>query len=285
MERIWQQTIKNSVEYQGIGLHSGKPVQMRFCPGKPNTGFVFVRVDLEGQPTISAGADRVTSTERATTLMENQAHVHTIEHVLAALYLAGIDNCRIELNSPEPPAADGSARIFCELLESAGKTKQTEETRWLVVEEPVQIYDGERFVVILPYPEYRISFTSVNPHPELGTQYFSTVIDGNSCLIDIAPARTIGFINEIEMLQSKGLALGGSLENALVYNGGKSINVPRFPDELVRHKILDVVGDLALCGYRLKGHVIASQSAHALNTQLAFKLKQVAEKEENRRKL
>lgn len=278
MNHIWQQTIKECVGYEGIGLHSGKPVHMRFCPGEPDTGFVFVRVDLEGQPTILAEADRVTSTERATMLSENGAYVYTIEHVLAALYFSGIDNCRIELNSPEPPAADGSAQIFCELLASVGVIEQKKAVRWFEVEEPLQIYDGSRFVVILPYPEYRISFTSVNPRPELGTQYLSTIIEKESALIDIAPARTIGFLDELEMLQSKGLALGGSLENALVYNGGTSVNEPRFLDELVRHKILDVVGDLALCGYRLKGHVMASQSAHALNTQLALKLKQAAKK-------
>lgn len=274
MKEVWQQTIKDEISYEGIGLHSGKPVSLRFMPGDVNTGIIFVRTDLPGNPEIPALANRVTSAMRATTLTEGEAFVFTVEHVIAALYLSGIDNCRVEMNSPEPPAADGSAQVFCKLITEAGKREQSEKASWIKVTESLQVYDNNRFILILPYDGYRISFTSENPHPELGTQYFNLEVSQESCLIDIAPARTIGFIHELEALKSKGLALGGSLENALVYDQEKSLNSPRFSDELVRHKILDVIGDLALCGHRIQGHVIAVQSAHVLNTQLALKIMQ-----------
>lgn len=165
-------------------------------------------------------------------------------------------------------------KFFCKLIEKAGKKEQSKKVSWIKVKEPLQVYDNNRFILILPYDGYRISFTSENPHPELGTQYFNLEVSQESCLIDIAPARTIGFVHELEALKSQGLALGGSLDNALVYDQEKSLNSPRFSDELVRHKILDVIGDLALCGRRIQGHVIAVQSAHILNTQLALKLMQ-----------
>lgn len=274
MKEVWQQTIKDEISYEGVGLHSGKPVSLRFTPGDVNTGIVFIRTDLPGNPEVPALANRVTAAMRATTLTEGEAFVFTVEHVIAALYLSGIDNCRVEMNSPEPPAADGSAQVFCKLIETVGKKEQSEKVSWIKVTDPLQIYDNNRFILILPYDGYRISFTSENPHPELGTQYFNLEVSQESCLIDIAPARTIGFVHELEALKSQGLALGGSLENALVYDQEKSLNSPRFSDELVRHKILDVIGDLALCGHRIQGHVIAVQSAHLLNTQLALKLMQ-----------
>ena len=276
MNHIWQQTIEHPTSFEGIGLHSGKPVTLRFVPAEANSGIVFIRTDLPGAPEIKALADRVTSAVRATTLTEGEAYVFTVEHVIAALYMSGIDNCRVEMDSPEPPAADGSSQIFCQLINEAGKVEQKEKIQWLEVKEPFQVYDNNRYIVILPYDDYRISFTSENSHPELGTQYLDLAVDHESCLIDIAPARTIGFVDELEVLKSKGLALGGSLENALVYDQVTSLNTPRFSDELVRHKVLDVIGDIALCGFRIKGHVIAVQSAHLLNTQLALKLMQYA---------
>lgn len=272
MKEVWQQTIKEEISYEGIGIHSGKSVFLRFIPGDVNTGIVFIRTDLPGKPEIPALANRVTNSVRATTLTEGEAFVFTVEHIIAALYLSGIDNCRVEMNSSEPPAADGSAQVFCKLIDKIGKKEQNEKVSWIKVVEPLQVYENNRFILILPYDGYRISFTSENPHPELGTQYFNLEVNQESCLIDIAPARTIGFLHELEALKSRGLALGGSLDNALVYDQEKSLNSPRFSDELVRHKILDVIGDLALCGCRIQGHVVAVQSAHLLNTQLALKL-------------
>ena len=274
MKRKWQQTLKESFVFEGIGLHSGKPVKIKFLPAEPDTGVVFVRSDLAEKTKIIALADQVTSTQRATTLGNGTNKVFTVEHILAALYLMGIDNCQIEMNSPEPPAADGSSKIYCELILKAGILPQDTLLRYLIVEKSFQIYDQKRYITIQPYEGYRISFISENSHPELGTQFYDIELDDENGIAEIAPARTIGFVEELEILKANNLALGGSLENALVYDKDKSLNEPRFPDELVRHKILDVIGDLALCGFRIKGHVIASQSAHSLNAELAKQLQE-----------
>ena len=274
MKRKWQQTLKESFVFEGIGLHSGKPVKIKFLPAEPDTGVVFVRSDLAEKTKIIALADQVTSTQRATTLGNGTNKVFTVEHILAALYLMGIDNCQIEMNSPEPPAADGSSKIYCELILKAGILPQDTLLRYLIVEKSCQVYDQKRYITIQPYEGYRISFISENSHPELGTQFYDIELDDENGIAEIAPARTIGFVEELEILKANNLALGGSLENALVYDKDKSLNEPRFPDELVRHKILDVIGDLALCGFRIKGHVIASQSAHSLNAELAKQLQE-----------
>lgn len=274
MKRKWQQTLKESFVFEGIGLHSGKPVKIKFLPAEPDTGVVFVRSDLAEKTKIIALADQVTSTQRATTLGNGTNKVFTVEHILAALYLMGIDNCQIEMNSPEPPAADGSSKIYCELILKAGILPQNTLLQYLTVEKSFQVYDQKRYITIQPYEGYRISFISENSHPELGTQFYDIELDDENGIAEIAPARTIGFVEELEILKANNLALGGSLENALVYDKDKSLNEPRFPDELVRHKILDVIGDLALCGFRIKGHVIASQSAHSLNAELAKQLQE-----------
>ncbi len=274
MKRKWQQTLKESFVFEGIGLHSGKPVKIKFLPAEPDTGVVFVRSDLAEKTKIIALADQVTSTQRATTLGNGTNKVFTVEHILAALYLMGIDNCQIEMNSPEPPAADGSSKIYCELILKAGILPQDTLLRYLIVEKSFQVDDQKRYITIQPYEGYRISFISENSHPELGTQFYDIELDDENGIAEIAPARTIGFVEELEILKANNLALGGSLENALVYDKDKSLNEPRFPDELVRHKILDVIGDLALCGFRIKGHVIASQSAHSLNAELAKQLQE-----------
>ena len=281
MKETRQHTLSESVSYKGIGLHSGQPVLLEFQPAEVNTGIVFIRTDIEGEPEISATADRVTSTFRATTLAHGQGQVMTVEHLIAALYLAGIDNCRIQMNSIEPPVGDGSAQVFFDLIRKVGKVAQTAPAKWLKIKKAYQVYDGDRFIVILPYDGYRISYTSFNAHPELGTQFFDVDLMDENGPAEIISARTIGFMHEFEALQAQGLALGGSLENALVYGVEESLNPPRFPEELVRHKMLDIVGDLALCGYRIQGHVIPSQSAHALNTKLALRLYEEIRNQEN----
>ena len=274
MKRKWQQTIKESFVFEGVGLHSGKPVRIKFFPAEPNTGIVFIRSDLKEQATIIALADQVTSTQRATTLGNGENKVFTVEHILAALYLMEVDNCQIEMNSPEPPAADGSAKVYCDLILKVGVLTQDGPVQYLDLKKSFQVYDKNRFITIQPYEGYRISFISMNSHPELGTQFYDIELAEGNGIKEIAPARTIGFVEELEALKAHNLALGGSLENALVYDKDKSLNEPRFPDELVRHKILDVIGDLALCGFRIKGHVIASQSAHSLNAELAKQLQE-----------
>lgn len=263
-----QVTLASVVSYSGAGLHSGKEVTMRLMPGSPDSGIVFTRTDLPGRPEIHARAELVTSTLKATTLSENGAQVFTVEHLLGALSAMGVDNCRIEMDAPEPPVTDGSGLVFAQMVQQAGRTEQEAEKKIRVINRPFSVYDGDKYILMLPYDGTRVSFTSVNPHPLLGTQYFDLLLDEETFLKEIAPARTIGFMREVEQMRKLGLGLGGNLENALVYDDEKCLSIPRFPDELVRHKILDVLGDLSLIG-AWKGHIIAVKSGHAYNSQLA----------------
>ena len=263
-----QITLATGVSYAGAGLHSGKDVTMRLKPGNSDTGIVFIRTDLPGQPEIHARAELVTSTLKATTLSENGAQVFTVEHLLGALFAMGVDNCRIEMDSPEPPVTDGSGLVFAQLVQQAGRTELEAEKKVRVIDRTFSVYDGDKFITMQPYDGTRVSFTSVNPHPLLGTQYYDLLLDEETFLQEIAPARTIGFMHEVEQMRKMGLGLGGNLENALVYDDTKCLSVPRFPDELVRHKILDVLGDLSLIG-PWRGHIIAVKSGHSYNSQLA----------------
>ena len=263
-----QVTLAGEVSYSGAGLHSGKKVTMTLKPGEPDTGVVFIRTDLPGQPEIHARAELVTSTLKATTLSENGAQVFTVEHLLGAIFAMGVDNCRIEMDSPEPPVTDGSGLVFAQLVQQAGRRTQDAEKKLYEADRVFSVYDGDKFITMLPYDGVRISFVSVNPHPLLGTQYYDLLLDEETFLREIAPARTIGFMREVEQMRKIGLGLGGNLENALVYDDTKCLSVPRFPDELVRHKILDVLGDLSLIG-PWKGHIVAVKSGHSYNSQLA----------------
>ncbi|MBE6096762.1 MAG: UDP-3-O-[3-hydroxymyristoyl] N-acetylglucosamine deacetylase [Schwartzia succinivorans] len=266
-----QQTIAKEAVYTGVGLHSGKEVHMRLLPAPVDTGIVFVRTDIERQPTVRAVASNVTATVRATTIEENGVKFFTIEHLMSSFQAARIDNCRVELDAEEPPVADGAALVFLQLLESAGIKEQEKERKETVIDRVYRVDDGDRFVMVLPYDGLRVSFTSLNPHPLVGTQYCDVILEGDVYRKEIAPARTIAYEKEIEALRQMGLGLGGTLENVIVYSDEKWLNTLRFPDELVRHKVLDVLGDLRLAGL-IRGHVIAVKSAHALNTQLAKKI-------------
>ncbi|MDD3158037.1 UDP-3-O-acyl-N-acetylglucosamine deacetylase [Anaeromusa sp.] len=266
MER--QSTLAREVAYSGIGLHSGREVKVRFLPAPADTGILFERIDLPGRPRVPAQAACVTQTMRATTLEAGEAKVFTVEHILAAFSALNLDNCLIEIDSMEPPVADGSALPFLELLAEAGRCEQQALRSVYCIEEAFIVRDGNRFISILPYDGFRITFTSVNPHKAIGIQFADVKITKDLFWREIAPARTIGFVHEIEVLQAQGLALGGSMENAAVYDENGAVNVLRFSDELVRHKVLDVVGDLALAG-PIKGHVVAVSSGHALNTKLS----------------
>ncbi|WP_405380438.1 UDP-3-O-acyl-N-acetylglucosamine deacetylase [Phascolarctobacterium sp.] len=273
-----QHTVGKEVSYSGIGLHSGKDVLMTFKPAAPNSGITFVRTDLEGKPTIRAIVDNVSSTVKATTLSENGAEVFTVEHLMCALSMMAIDNIVIEMSSPEPPVTDGSAKVFCELIEEAGIVEQDAERTVYAVDKAFAVYDGDRYIAILPYDGYRISFTSINPHPLLGTQYFDILLDQESFKKEIMSARTVAFTSELEMLRKMGLGLGGSLENVVVFDEEKILSVPRFDDELIRHKILDAIGDLYLLG-PIKAHVIAVKTGHAFNSQIAKQIQAYRNKE------
>lgn len=278
-EKAYQHTICKALSYSGIGLHSGKEVLMTLKPADVNTGIVFVRTDLPGCPQIRALAENVSSTVKATTLSENGAEVFTVEHLMGALAMMEIDNIIIEMSSPEPPVTDGSAKVFCELLEEAGVEEQQAERKVYAVDKAFAVYDNDRYITILPYDGYRISFTSINKHPLLGTQYFDVLLDKETFKKEIMAARTVAFTEELEMLRKMSLGLGGSLENVVVFDKDKILSEPRFEDELIRHKILDVIGDLYLLG-PIKAHVIAVKTGHAFNSQIAKQIQAYRAKEE-----
>lgn len=269
-----QRTLKTEVSYTGIGLHSGREVHATLKPAPEDTGIVFVRKDLSGEPQIHAKAANVTSTLRATTVEENGNKVFTIEHLMSAFHAHRIDNAYVELDSEEPPVADGASLVFFELMAKAGIVEQAKDRKEIVIDKVYRIDDEKtgRFVMVLPYDGFRVSFTSLNPHKLIGVQYEDFHVDEAVYHKEIAPARTIAYEKEIQALREMGLGLGGSLENVIVYNDEGWLNPLHFEDELVRHKILDVIGDLRLAGI-IRGHVIAVASGHALNTQLA---KQIA---------
>ena len=269
-----QRTLKTEVSYTGIGLHSGREVHATLKPAPEDTGIVFVRKDLSGEPQIHAKAQNVTSTLRATTVEENGNKVFTIEHLMSAFHAHRIDNAYVELDSEEPPVADGASLVFFELMAKAGIVEQAKDRKEIVIDKVYRIDDEKtgRFVMVLPYDGFRVSFTSLNPHKLIGVQYEDFHVDEAVYHKEIAPARTIAYEKEIQALREMGLGLGGSLENVIVYNDEGWLNPLHFEDELVRHKSLDVIGDLRLAGI-IRGHVIAVASGHALNTQLA---KQIA---------
>lgn len=266
-----QHTIGKDVTYKGLGLHSGMPVTMTMHPAAPGTGIIFKRSDLPGGPEVPAQSRYITNTLRATTLEKGEAKVFTVEHVLSALYALQIDNCVIEMDSPEPPVGDGSAKTFCDMVEEAGIETQDEMIPILTLDTSAAVYEDNKFITALPYDGLRITFTSINPHPLLGTQMRDVVIDHDSYMKEIAPARTIGFTWELEAMIKMGLGKGGTLENAVVYSETECLSQLRFPDELVRHKILDILGDISLVG-PLHAHIIAVLGSHKLNAELSEKL-------------
>lgn len=266
-----QHTIGKDVTYKGLGLHSGMPVTMTMHPAAPGTGIIFKRSDLPGGPEVPAQSRYITNTLRATTLEKGEAKVFTVEHVLSALYALQIDNCVIEMDSPEPPVGDGSAKTFCDMVEEAGVETQDEMIPILTLDTSAAVYEDNKFITALPYDGLRITFTSINPHPLLGTQMRDVVIDHDSYMKEIAPARTIGFTWELEAMRMMGLGKGGTLENAVVYSETECLSQLRFPDELVRHKILDILGDISLVG-PLHAHIIAVLGSHKLNAELSEKL-------------
>lgn len=268
-----QITLRKTVEVSGMGLHSGLEVELKLNPAGIGSGIVFVRKDLAGAPEIHATAANVTSTVRATTLEEGGAKVFTVEHLLSALNACGIDNCAVEMTAEEPPVLDGNSLGFFELIKSAGTVEQDAERREIRLDKVYRADsdDGKKFIMALPYDGFRVSFTSVNPHPLIGVQYEDFEVTEEIYRAEIAPARTIAYEKEVDALHAMGLGRGGTLENVIVYNDAGWLNELRYPDELVRHKILDVIGDIRLAGF-IKCHIIAAASGHALNTALAKKI-------------
>ena len=263
-----QHTLKQAASCDGIGLHSGKLVEMTLRPAPVDTGIVFVRTDLEGHPQVHAVASNITATTRATTLTENGASVTTIEHLMAALAILKIDNCYVEMSAAEPPVGDGSAQAFIDEIQKAGIQEQDGERQGYHVDRAFSHYDGDRSIVVLPYEGFRITFTSINPHPLLGTQVLDVEDKGDCFLKEVAAARTVAFEEEIAQLRKMGLGLGGNLDNVVVFGKDKVLSKLRFPDELIRHKILDVIGDMYLLG-PIHAHIICMKSGHAFNDNVS----------------
>ncbi|WP_243373005.1 UDP-3-O-acyl-N-acetylglucosamine deacetylase [Geotalea sp. SG265] len=269
-----QQTVRNKITFTGIGLHSGKETRVTLRPAEPGNGIVFHRTDLLRPITIEATAANVVSTRLSTTIGRNGAGVATIEHLMAALFSCGIDNINVDINGPEVPIMDGSAAPFVEAIKKAGILVQSRQRRYLVVRKPVTIRDGDKRITIIPSRHFRISFDLRFNHPAVTRQFRTMRFDPECFADDFCPARTFGFVADMEALQSRGLALGASLANAVGIDDTGVINGEglRFADEFVRHKILDCVGDLALAGMPIIGHVKASKSGHELNRQLISEL-------------
>ena len=266
-----QYTLGKSASISGCSLHTGGQVTLTLHPAPPGHGRKFKRVDLPDEPIIDARIDHVKSVERSTTISEGSVKVHTIEHVLSALAGMGVDNVLIEMDANEPPIGDGSARPYVELIKRAGIVEQPVNRPVFEITQPIHLETKNgSIMIILPDPGFRISCTHVGPDGRF-TQFYSTEVTPQIYEKEIAPARTFVFYEDVKPLMDKGLIKGGSLENAVVVRGDSVLSKEplRFTEEFVRHKILDIIGDLALFGRAIKGHVIAVKPGHGANTDLA----------------
>jgi UDP-3-O-[3-hydroxymyristoyl] N-acetylglucosamine deacetylase len=269
---IRQRTIKRAVKSTGVGLHTGRKVVMTLRPAQPNTGIVFRRVDLEKPVDIRAEARAVTDTRLCSALEGGGAKVATVEHLMSALAGLGIDNLYVDLAGPEVPIMDGSAGPFVFLLQSAGIEEQRAPKRFFRIRRPVEVSDGDKWARFEPYDGFKVSFSIVFDHPvfERSTQSLTIDFAETAYVKEVARARTFGFAQDVEALRNAGLALGGSLDNAVVLDEYRVLNSDglRYADEFVKHKVLDAIGDLYLVGHPIIGAFTAHKSGHALNNQL-----------------
>ncbi len=267
-----QRTLRRQVSCAGIGLHSGNKVTLALKPAPANSGIRFRRTDLGGLE-IQATISNLAGIQYATGLAQNEGSVETVEHLLAALVGLGIDNAVVELNYPEVPIMDGSAAPFVYLIQEAGIKSLPVPRRFLRITRPVELARGDKRIALYPCDHFKVTYSISFDHPLLRHQARTVGINEDSFVEQVAPARTFGFLKEVEMLRQHGLALGGSLENAVVIGETGVLNNPlRFDDEFVRHKILDAVGDLALLGLPVVGAMRAVKSGHALNHALVRKV-------------
>ena len=255
-----------------MGLHSGAPVKLRILPAPANTGIVFRRVDLDAFEVEAIGRN-VARVSYATSLMKKGVLISTTEHLLSALVGMRIDNAIVELDNLELPILDGSARPFVDLIRRAGIRKQRRARTYLRVLKALEVHEGNKFIGIYPADRYSVSYTINFPHPMIGREAFTLELTNGQYVSQIAPARTFGFLHEAEALRQQGLIRGASTENALVLTREGLQNPPlRYSDEFVRHKILDLIGDLALIGRQVLGNVVADRAGHAMHTALVSRL-------------
>ncbi len=266
-----QRTLQQEITFKGIGLHTGRHATVCVKPAPRDSGVVFIRKDKPA--VIKATVHSVTDTAFATTIGYNGAKIRTVEHILAALAGLGIDNAVIEVNGPEIPILDGSSIGLTELILKGGIAKQGKKKPFIRVTHPIALSDGNAEIAVLPHDGRKITYRIQFQHHLLGEQQMSLDLSEESFVMEIAPARTFGFLKDVEYLKSRGLARGGSPDNAIILGDSGIINaaVLRFEDEFVRHKILDLIGDLSLLGYPIYGHIIANKSGHTTNIKFLKK--------------
>src|SRR4051812_6958080 len=267
-----QRTLRRPISCVGIGLHSGNKVNLSLKPAAPDHGIRFRRTDM-GNFEVPATVSNLAGIQLATGLSRDQVSVETVEHLLSALVSLGIDNVIVELNSPEVPIMDGSAAPFVYLIQEAGVKRQQTSRKFLKIVRPIALSRGDKRIAIYPSDHFKVTYSVSYDHPLLRHQSRTLLITEESFMEEIAPARTFPFLKDVEMRRQNGLALGGSLENAVVLGEtGALNNALRFEDDFVRHKILDAVGDLALVGHPVIGHLVAHRAGHALHTEFAARI-------------
>ena len=268
----FEQTIRGPVECQGIGLHSGAPVRLRILPAPAGTGVVFRRVDLDGFEVEATGRN-VAKVSYATSLMKKGVLISTTEHLLAAFVGIGLDNAMVELDNLELPILDGSARPFVDMVLRAGLRRQRRRRTYLSIRRELEMREGDKFIAVYPHHGYSVSYRINFPHPLVGDESFEITLSNGAFQREIAPARTFGFLHEAEAMRNMGLIRGASVENAIVLTRDGITNPPlRYDDEFVRHKVLDLIGDLALLGKHVRGRVVADRAGHAMHTALVTRL-------------
>ena len=269
---IKQRTLKNIIRATGVGLHTGDKVYMTLRPAAPNTGIVFRRTDLDPPVEIRARQDKVGDTRLSSTLVEGDVRVSTVEHLLSAMAGLGIDNAYVDLSAPEVPIMDGSAGPFVFLLQSAGIEEQPVAKRFIRIKKPVKVQQGDKWASFEPFEGFKVGFSIDFNHPIISKRTSRAEIDFSttSFVKEVSRARTFGFMRDIEMLREHNLALGGSMDNAVVLDDYRVLNEDglRYEDEFVKHKILDAIGDLYLLGHSLIGAYHAHKSGHELNNKL-----------------
>ncbi|HVN69573.1 MAG TPA: UDP-3-O-acyl-N-acetylglucosamine deacetylase [Candidatus Binatia bacterium] len=265
---MMQATLREPFHFEGIGLHTGAPAAIQVRPAQPDVGITFVL----GSTRVPAAIENVVDTSRATVLGRDGASVSTTEHLLSALFAMGVSNAEIDVDGPEIPAGDGSSLEFVAAIQRAGIEQQSRPRRVFEMDEPQFVRAGDRMIAVLPSPEFRVRFVADFP-PPIGTQYYDGAIDAQSYRDEIAGARTFAYLHEIEALWKRGLGRGGSLENALVFAPDGPMQPLRWPTEAVRHKVLDLIGDLALLGAWPQCEIVAIKSGHELHASIVRALR------------
>lgn len=281
LDRTLQWTLARPVTFEGVGLHSGARVTMTLLPAEPGEGIRFRRTDLPGTPAVPALADHVVETTLSTTLGLDGVRIGTVEHLMAALYVMGVCNVEVLVDSPELPIMDGSSIAYIEAIQEAGRVEQSAPRRILMIQDKLEVQRGDRSVIYQPTEGTEAELTCIVDygHPHAGAQLFEGVLSEERFASDLASARTFCFLAEVEAMRKAGLAKGGTPENAVVIADDGPMTTLRYADECVRHKTLDLIGDLALCGFEWRGSVVAAKAGHPLHVALAQQLQRLSSRD------